>query len=246
MLELKNIYKSYTLLENKQDVLKNISLSFRNFEFVSILGASGSGKTTLLNIISGLDSYDSGDLLFNNTSTSKFDSSDWDAYRNHKIGFIFQNYNLINHLSILDNVKLALVISGLSEKDIIDKSIESLKRVGLLEHINKKPNQLSGGQMQRVAIARALVNNPDIIVADEPTGALDSNTSLEIMNILKDISKEKLVIMVTHNIDLANKYSTRVIRIDDGKIIDDTNPYKTTKIIKNKINEKLFWNDILK
>ncbi|MBR5663045.1 MAG: ATP-binding cassette domain-containing protein [Bacilli bacterium] len=236
MLELKNIYKSYQLSDNRQEVLKDINISFRKNEFVSILGPSGSGKTTLLNIIGGIDNYDSGDLIIDNISTTKYTNSNWDNYRNKKIGFVFQNYNLIDHLSIFDNVRLALTLSGLSKNEVYNKSVDALKSVGLIEHINKKPNQLSGGQMQRVAIARAIVKNPDIIVADEPTGALDSKTSAEIMKILKDISKNRLVIMVTHNQELAKEYSSRIVSIEDGKIINDSNPYKVINKDKNEIS----------
>ena len=225
MLEIKNITKGYIVNDAKNNVLKDISISFRKCEFVSILGPSGSGKTTLLNIISGLDSYDDGEIFINNKSTKKFSLIDWDNYRNHKLGFVFQNYNLIEHLSIVDNVKVSLCLSGFDEKTATEKSINALKNVGLFEHINKKPNQLSGGQMQRVAIARALVNDPEIILADEPTGALDSKTSIQIMDLLKDIAKDKLVIMVTHNPELAKKYSTRIIELKDGKIMNDNNPF---------------------
>ncbi len=225
MLEIKNINKSYKTGDFKQKVLKNVSIKFRKNEFVSILGHSGSGKTTLLNLIGGLDRYDSGDIIINGKSTKNFKDKDWDAYRNNSIGFIFQSYNLISHISILDNVEMGMTLSGISRKKRHMKAIEVLKRVGLEEHINKKPNQLSGGQCQRVAIARALVNDPEILLADEPTGALDSKTSVEVMNILKNISKDKLVIMVTHNEDLAKKYSTRIISIQDGSITGDTNPY---------------------
>ena len=227
MLELKGIYKSYRIDDLSIEVLKNININFRDKEFISILGASGSGKTTLLNIIGGLDSYDKGDLLIDGFSTSKYLDKDWDNYRNNRIGFVFQNYNLIDHLSVYDNIKVSLTLSNMN-KDEIDKKIKDvLDKVGLINYINKKPNTLSGGQMQRVAIARALVNNPDIIVADEPTGALDSKTSKEIMKLLGNISKDKLVVMVTHNSELASKYSTRIINIEDGAIISDTNPYKS-------------------
>ena len=236
MLDLKNVYKSY----KDEKVLKNINIFFRNKEFVSILGPSGSGKTTLLNIIGGLDTYDSGDLIINGKSTKMFKSKDWDSYRNKKIGFIFQNYNLINHLSVYDNVKISLTLSGLSKNIIKKKTVEALIKVGLVKHIYKKPNQLSGGQRQRVAIARAIVNNPDIIVADEPTGALDSKTSINVMNILKEISKERLVIMVTHNKDLAIKYSDRIIEIEYGCIKNDSSPFNDVtsekEIIKRKKN----------
>ena len=234
MLDLKNVYKSY----KDEKVLKNINIFFRNKEFVSILGPSGSGKTTLLNIIGGLDTYDSGDLIINGKSTKMFKSKDWDSYRNKKIGFIFQNYNLINHLSVYDNVKISLTLSGLSKNIIKKKTVEALTKVGLVKHIYKKPNQLSGGQMQRVAIARAIVNNPDIIVADEPTGALDSKTSINVMNILKEISKERLVIMVTHNKDLAIKYSDRIIEIEDGCIKNDSSPFNDVTSEKEIIKRK--------
>ena len=234
MLELKNIKKNYELNDFKQKALDGVSLSFRECEFASILGPSGSGKTTLLNIIGGLDKYTSGDLIINNISTKLYKDRDWDAYRNYRVGFVFQSYNLISHQSILSNVELALTLSGVSSKERIRRAKEALIKVGLQEHINKKPNQLSGGQMQRVAIARALVNDPDIILADEPTGALDSETSVQIMNLLKEVSKKKLVIMVTHNPELAKEYSTRIIKLKDGKVIDDSNPYNPvkTKIIK--------------
>lgn len=223
MLKLVKINKSYTTGEFSQQALKDISLEFRKKEFVSILGASGSGKTTLLNIIGGLDRYDSGDLIINGTSTKKFKDRDWDAYRNNCIGFIFQSYNLITHISILENVEMSMTLSGVSASKRKKKAIEALKKVGLEKHIHKKPNQLSGGQMQRVAIARALVNDPEIILADEPTGALDSKTSIQIMELISEIAKEKLVIMVTHNPELAKTYSTRVIEFKDGTLISDSN-----------------------
>ena len=225
MLELKHITKVYEIGDFKQKALDNINIDFRKCEFVSILGPSGSGKTTLLNIIGGLDRYTSGDLIINGVSTKKYKDSNWDSFRNHNIGFVFQSYNLISHQSILKNVELALTVSGVSKDIRLKKAKDALISVGLEKHMNKKPNQLSGGQMQRVAIARALVNDPDILLADEPTGALDSKTSVEVMNILKNISKDKLVIMVTHNEDLAKKYSTRIISIQDGSITGDTNPY---------------------
>lgn len=236
MLELKNITKIYKTGNFTQKALDNISISFRDNEFVSILGASGSGKTTMLNIIGGLDQYSSGDLFINNVSTKKYKDRDWDTYRNHKVGFIFQNYNLITHQSILSNVELALTLSGVKKGLRRKKAIDALDKVGLKEHMYKKPNQLSGGQMQRVAIARALVNNPDVILADEPTGALDSKTSKQIMKLLSDIAKEKLVIMVTHNPELANEYSTRIVNVKDGKIMSDNNPYKeeNKKLVKTK------------
>ena len=236
MLELKKISKSYKTGSFVQQALKEVSIQFRNNEFVAILGASGSGKTTLLNIIGGLDQYDSGDLIINNKSTKKFKAIDWDRYRNHCVGFIFQNYNLIPHISILDNVEMGMTLSGVNSKTRKKKAKEALKKVGLLEHIHKKPNQLSGGQMQRVAIARALVNNPDIILADEPTGALDTKTSIQIMELIKEIAKDKLVIMVTHNPDLAKDYATRIIEFKDGTKISDSNPVaekeKDTSILK--------------
>lgn len=225
MLELKHITKVYEIGDFKQKALDNINIDFRKCEFVSILGPSGSGKTTLLNIIGGLDRYTSGDLIINGVSTKKYKDSNWDSFRNHNIGFVFQSYNLISHQSILKNVELALTLSGVSKDIRLKKAKDALISVGLEKHMNKKPNQLSGGQMQRVAIARALVNDPDILLADEPTGALDTKTSVEVMNILKNISKDKLVIMVTHNEDLAKKYSTRIISIQDGSITGDTNPY---------------------
>ena len=225
MLQLKNIIKKYKTGGNDVEVLKSVNISFRESEFVSILGASGSGKTTLLNIIGGLDKYSSGDMLLLGRSTKEFKDRDWDSYRNGTIGFVFQSYNLISHLSVLENVKLALSISGESNKENYAKAKKVLEDVGLGDHINKKPNQLSGGQMQRVAIARALVTEPKIILADEPTGALDSKTSVQIMELIKEISKEKLVIMVTHNPELAKTYSDRIVRLRDGEIIEDTNPF---------------------
>ncbi len=225
MLRLENIRKEYLTGDSKVEALKGVSLQFRKSEFVSILGQSGCGKTTLLNIIGGLDRYTSGDLVINGKSTKEFKDRDWDAYRNHSVGFVFQNYNLIPHQTVLANVELALTLSGVSKKERKSRAIKALEDVGLKEHIYKKPNQLSGGQMQRVAIARALVNDPEIILADEPTGALDTHTSVQVMEILKKISKDKLIIMVTHNPDLAEKYSSRIIKILDGKITDDSNPY---------------------
>ena len=225
MLELKKIYKEYITGDFKQVALDKVNLNFRKNEFVSILGPSGSGKTTLLNIIGGLDNYTSGDLIINEVSTKDFKDNDWDIYRNHRVGFIFQNYNLIGHQSILSNVELALTLSGVGKSERRKKAILALKKVGLEKHINKNPNQLSGGQMQRVAIARALVNDPDILLADEPTGALDSTTSQQIMKLLKEVAKDKLVIMVTHNPELARTYSTRIIERRDGSIISDSNPY---------------------
>ncbi len=226
MLEIKNISKSYVTGTFTQKALDNFSLKFRREEFVSILGQSGSGKTTLLNIIGGLDKYDEGDLIINDKSTKSFKEKDWDAYRNNCIGFIFQNYNLITHISILENIEMGMTLSGIGSKEKREKALEALKKVGLEEHAHKKPNQLSGGQMQRVAIARALATDPDIILADEPTGALDSKTSQQIMKLIKEISKDKLVIMVTHNRQLAEEYSTRIVELKDGKLISDSNPIK--------------------
>ena len=239
MLILKNIKKVYNINTNDNVIaLDDVSINFRQSEFVSVLGPSGCGKTTLLNIIGGLDDYTKGDLIINNISTKKFKDRDWDSYRNHQIGFVFQNYNLITHQTVLSNVELALTLSGVNKKERHQKAIKALEEVGLKDQINKKPNQLSGGQMQRVAIARALVNNPDIILADEPTGALDSKTSIQIMELLKKISKNKLIIMVTHNEKLAETYSTRVIKLLDGKIINDTNPYEQVKENKKNLNNK--------
>lgn len=225
MLKLEKITKDYVSGDSTVKALKGIDIEFRKSEFVSILGQSGCGKTTLLNIIGGLDRYTSGDLVINGKSTKKFKNKEWDAYRNYSIGFVFQSYNLIPHQTILSNVELALTISGVSRKERKERAIKALEDVGLGEQIHKKPNQLSGGQMQRVAIARALVNNPDIILADEPTGALDTKTSVQIMEILKEISKDKLIIMVTHNPELAEKYSTRIVKILDGVITDDSKPF---------------------
>ncbi len=226
MLELKNITKDYPVADGVVHALRGISVNFRKNEFVSILGASGCGKTTLLNIIGGLDKYTSGDLLIQGVSTKKYNDRDWDTYRNHSIGFIFQSYHLIPHQTILQNVELALMISGVSKEERRRRAIEALEKVGLADKIKNRPNQLSGGQAQRVAIARALINDPEIVLADEPTGALDSKTSVQIMELLKEISKDRLVIMVTHNPELAEKYSTRIIRLLDGEVIDDTMPYE--------------------
>ena len=229
MLELKKIRKSYKTADYTQVALDDISLKFRKNEFVSILGPSGSGKTTLLNIVGGLDRYDSGDLLINEISTKNYKDKDWDEYRNNSVGFIFQSYNLISHISVLNNVEMSLTLSGVGAKEKRQRALEVLEKVGLKDHAYKRPNELSGGQMQRVAIARALVNNPDIILADEPTGALDTITSVQIMDLIKEISKDKLVIMVTHNPELAEKYSSRIIKLLDSKVIDDSNPYTPTK-----------------
>lgn len=226
MLELKNVKKSFKTGDFVQQALKGINLNFGDKEFVAILGSSGSGKTTLLNIIGGLDHYDSGDLIIKGKSTKKFKEKDWDAYRNNSIGFIFQSYNLIGHISVLGNIELSMTLSGVSSKEKKQRAMEVLEKVGLKEHAHKKPNQLSGGQMQRVAIARALVNNPEIILADEPTGALDSTTSVQIMELIKNIAKNKLVIMVTHNPELAEKYATRIVEVKDGLVINDTNNEK--------------------
>ncbi len=226
MLELKNVKKSFKTGDFVQQALKGINLNFGDKEFVAILGSSGSGKTTLLNIIGGLDHYDSGDLIIKGKSTKKFKEKDWDAYRNNSIGFIFQSYNLIGHISVLGNIELSMTLSGVSSKEKKQRAMEVLEKVGLKEHAHKKPNQLSGGQMQRVAIARALVNNPEIILADEPTGALDSTTSVQIMELIKNIAKDKLVIMVTHNPELAEKYATRTVEVKDGLVINDTNNEK--------------------
>ena len=239
MLQLKNISKKYKTGDLIQIALNNVNLSFRNSEFVSILGPSGSGKTTLLNIIGGLDHYDTGDLIINNISTKKYKAKDWDSYRNHTIGFVFQSYNLIPHQNILTNVELALTISGITRKYRKKKALEALEKVGLKEQAHKKPNQLSGGQMQRVAIARALVNNPDILLADEPTGALDSATSVQVMELLKEVAKDRLVIMVTHNPELAQKYSTRIVNLKDGKITGDSNPYIPEEKYENPQHKNL-------
>lgn len=235
MLEIKNICKQYKTEALVQNALDNISVCFRDNEFASILGPSGSGKTTLLNIIGGLDKYDSGDLIINGVSTNDYNDRDWDTYRNHKIGFIFQSYNLIAHQSVLSNVELALTLAGISKAERRERAMEALEKVGLKDHVNKKPNQLSGGQMQRVAIARALVNNPDILLADEPTGALDTKTSVQIMELLKDVAKDKLVIMVTHNPELAKEYSTRIIELQDGVIKSDSNQCKLKDKIKKNV-----------
>lgn len=233
MLQIKDIMKSYSTGDFNQVALDKVSLDFRENEFVAILGQSGSGKTTFLNVIGGLDQYESGDLIINGTSTKKFTARDWDAYRNNSVGFIFQNYNLISHLGIIDNVEIGMTLSGISAKERHRKALEVLERVGLKEHIHKKPNQLSGGQMQRVAIARALANNPDIILADEPTGALDTQTSEQIIELIREIAKDKLVIMVTHNPELAQKYADRIIRFQDGEVINDSNPPEEKSLKKD-------------
>ncbi|HNY74793.1 MAG TPA: ABC transporter ATP-binding protein, partial [Bacilli bacterium] len=236
MIELKNITKDYLSSDNVTHALKGIDINFRKCEFVSVLGASGCGKTTMLNIIGGLDRYTEGDLLINGRSTKQYKASDWDAYRNRSIGFVFQSYNLINHISVLANVELALTLSGVSAKERKARATEALIRVGLEDKLTKKPNQLSNGQMQRVAIARALINDPEIVLADEPTGALDSVTSVQIMEILKEIAKDRLVIMVTHNPEIAEHYSTRIIRLHDGLVTDDSNAYDGTTASPCQVN----------
>ena len=238
VLQIKNITKIYKLFDTYQAALKGVNVNFRENEFVSILGPSGSGKTTLLNIIGGLDRYSDGDLIINGVSTKEYNDADWDTYRNHSIGFIFQNYNLIPHQTVLSNVEMALTLSGVSKKERKTRAIEVLEKVGLSDHIHKKPNQMSGGQMQRVAIARALINNPDILLADEPTGALDSETSVQIMDLLKEIANDKLVIMVTHNPELAEKYSTRIVNLLDGQIISDSDPYDISDEVITENSDK--------
>lgn len=236
MLQLKNIFKKYQMGDTEVKALNGVSITFRENDLVSILGPSGCGKTTLLNIIGGLDQYSEGDLVINNISTKKYKDSDWDIYRNNSIGFVFQSYNLIPHQTVLSNVELALTLAGISKDERRKRATDALKKVGLADQLDKKPNQMSGGQMQRVAIARALVNNPDILLADEPTGALDSETSVQIMDILQEVAKDRLVIMVTHNGELAEEYSTRIIRLKDGKVIDDSNPYEAVEqnVVKSK------------
>ena len=245
MLVLKNIVKDYVTGDTTVRALKGIDINFRENEFVAILGPSGCGKTTMLNIIGGLDRYTSGDLFINGKSTKYFNDSDWDTYRNHSIGFVFQSYNLIQHQTVLSNVELALTLSGVSKKERRQRAIDALKKVGLEQQIYKKPNQMSGGQMQRVAIARALINDPDILLADEPTGALDSETSVQIMELLKEIAKEKLIIMVTHNPDLADEYANRIIKCLDGEVIDDSNPFNPDEN-DEKIQEEKVKNSIAK
>ena len=229
MLEIRNIVKNYETGSETVHALKGVSIAFRESELVSILGQSGCGKTTLLNIIGGLDQYTSGDLIINGQSTKQYKSADWDIYRNHSVGFIFQSYNLIPHQSVLSNVELALTLSGVSKAERRRRAKEALEKVGLANQLNKRPNQMSGGQMQRVAIARALVNDPDILLADEPTGALDSETSIQIMELVKEIAKDRLVIMVTHNPELAEKYSTRIVKLLDGRIVGDSDPFDPAK-----------------
>ena len=236
MLQITDICKQYKTGNFIQKALNHVSLNLRDNEFVSILGPSGSGKTTLLNIIGGLDRYDSGDLIINGISTKKYKDRDWDSYRNHTIGFVFQSYNLIPHQTILSNVELALTISGVSKAQRREKAIDALTKVGLGQQFHKKPNQLSGGQMQRVAIARALVNDPDILLVDEPTGALDSETSIQVMDLLKEVAKDRLVVMVTHNPKLAKEYATRIVTLKDGVILDDTNPYHVESFVPQHRN----------
>ena len=228
MLKLQRIVKDYQAGDTTVHALRGVSLQFRESEFVAILGHSGCGKTTMLNIIGGLDHYTSGDLIINGKSTKDFSDADWDSYRNHSIGFVFQSYNLIPHQTVLSNVELALTLSGVSKSERRERAVRALGSVGLGDQLDKKPNQMSGGQMQRVAIARALVNDPDILLADEPTGALDSETSVQVMEILKNISKDRLIIMVTHNPELAETYASRIVRLKDGEIVDDSAPYEET------------------
>ena len=229
MLQIRQIHKHYKTGNLVQKALDGVSLNLRDNEFVAILGPSGSGKTTLLNIIGGLDRYDSGDLIINGISTKKYKDRDWDSYRNHTIGFVFQSYNLIPHQTVLSNVELALTISGISKSERRKRAQKALEEVGLGQQLHKKPSQMSGGQMQRVAIARALVNDPDILLADEPTGALDSDTSVQVMELLKEVAKERLVVMVTHNPELAEQYATRIVNLRDGKIRADSNPYEVNE-----------------
>ncbi|WP_056938113.1 ATP-binding cassette domain-containing protein [Lactobacillus kitasatonis] len=247
MLQLKHIFKSYHVGDTVTHALDDVTISFRDQEFVAILGPSGSGKTTMLNVIGGLDRYDKGDLIINGKATKNFKETDWDAYRNNTVGFIFQNYNLIPHLSIMDNVELGMNLSGVPKKERHEKAVAALTEVGLKDHINKRPNQLSGGQMQRVAIARAIANDPDILLCDEPTGALDTETSVQIMKLIKKLSKDRLVIMVTHNPELAKEYATRIVNFQDGKILDDSEPFKpeaeedTFNLKRTKMS---YWNAI--
>ena len=231
MLQIQHICKEYRTGTLVQKALDDVSLNFRNNEFVAILGPSGSGKTTFLNIIGGLDRYDSGDLIINGISTKKYKDRDWDSYRNHTIGFVFQSYNLIPHQTVLANVELALTISGIGKEERKKRAIEALKKVCLGEQLHKKPSQMSGGQMQRVAIARALVNDPDILLADEPTGALDSDTSVQVMDLLQEVAKDRLVVMVTHNPELAEQYATRIVTLKDGVIRSDTDPFEVDETV---------------
>ncbi|MDO4842636.1 MAG: ABC transporter ATP-binding protein, partial [Phoenicibacter congonensis] len=238
MLQVKDVSKCYVTEGFSQTALDDVAISFRDNEFAAILGPSGSGKTTLLNIIGGLDRYDSGDLIIDGISTKDYKASDWDTFRNNRIGFVFQSYNLIGHQNVLKNVELALTLSGVGKAERRERALEALEKVGLKDHVNKKPNQLSGGQMQRVAIARALVNDPEILLADEPTGALDSQTSVEVMDLLQEIANDRLVIMVTHNPELAEKYANRIVTLKDGKIMGDTNPYEPTADDLAKVSAK--------
>ena len=238
MLQIQHICKEYRTGTLVQKALDDVSLNFRNNEFVAILGPSGSGKTTFLNIIGGLDRYDSGDLIINGISTKKYKDRDWDSYRNHTIGFVFQSYNLIPHQTVLANVELALTISGIGKEERKKRAIEALKKVGLGEQLHKKPSQMSGGQMQRVAIARALVNDPDILLADEPTGALDTATSVQVMELLKEVAKDRLVVMVTHNPELAEEYATRIVTLKDGKIRSDTDEFYVNEAVMKEPEHK--------
>ena len=247
MLQLKDLRKSYHVGDTVTHALDDVSISFRNQEFVAILGPSGSGKTTLLNVVGGLDRYDSGDLVINGKSTKNFKETDWDAYRNNSVGFVFQNYNLISHLSIIANVELGMNLSGVSAAERHQRAVNALTQVGLKDHISKNPNQLSGGQMQRVAIARALANDPDILLCDEPTGALDTKTSEQIMKLIKELSKDRLVVMVTHNSELAQEYATRIVNFKDGKILNDSNPFTPEKekdTFELKRTKMSYWNAI--
>ncbi len=237
MLEIKDIHKQYKTGDLVQNALDGVSVTFRDNEFVAILGPSGSGKTTMLNIIGGLDRYDSGDLIINGVSTKKYKDRDWDTYRNHSVGFIFQSYNLIPHQTILANVELALTISGVPKSERKDRAIAMLEKVGLGDHLHKRPNQLSGGQMQRVSIARALVNNPDIVLADEPTGALDTQTGIQVMDLLQEVANDRLVVMVTHNPELAEQYATRIVRVKDGKILSDSKPLQPKELSDAEISQ---------
>ena len=246
MLQLLHLKKTYHVGDTVTHALNDVTINFRNSEFVAILGPSGSGKTTLLNVIGGLDHYDSGDIIINGKSTKNFSQTDWDAYRNNSVGFIFQSYNLISHLSIIENVELGMTLSGVSSNERHEKAIAALKRVGLGNHLKKRPNQLSGGQMQRVAIARAIANDPDILLCDEPTGALDTKTSESIMELIKELSRDKLVIMVTHNPELAEEYASRIVHFQDGKILSDSNTFEPKKEIKDtfklKKTKMSYWN----
>ena len=238
MLHLKQITKVYKTAGGGVHALRGIDLRFRKNEFVSILGASGCGKTTLLNIIGGLDHYTDGELIINGVSTKDYKDRDWDIYRNHRIGFVFQSYNLIPHQTVLGNVELSLTIAGVSKSERRRRAKEALIKVGLKEELNKRPNQLSGGQMQRVAIARALVNNPEILLADEPTGALDTTTSVQIMELIREIAGERLVIMVTHNPEIAEAYSSRIVKLHDGLVISDSNPYEGEEAEEKRRKER--------